>query len=97
MDKKWVIYNGRRMIAGWPEKIEQAQLLKTLTINGQVYERIRYGDERSDWNADRVPCHDCGVIKGQFHVGPACDVEECPRCGGQLIGCDCDVEDESPV
>jgi len=26
------------------------------------------------------PCHDCGVVKGQFHVLAACDSELCPKC-----------------
>ena len=36
-------------------------------------------------------CGDCGAKNGQFHHGN-CDVERCPKCGGQLISCDCDVE-----
>lgn len=39
-------------------------------------------------------CHDCAVEVGSYHH-PGCDVERCPRCGGQLISCDClDDEDE---
>jgi len=35
-----------------------------------------------------VRCHDCGVAAGGFHhVG--CDMEICPRCGGQFLGCSC--------
>jgi hypothetical protein len=34
-------------------------------------------------------CHDCDVLAGHYHH-PGCDWEECPRCHGQLIGCDCD-------
>jgi len=34
------------------------------------------------------PCHDCGVVYGECHH-PGCDVEECPWCGKQSIGCDC--------
>ena len=40
-------------------------------------------------------CHDCYVVAGAFHH-PGCDMEVCPKCGGQLISCDCldDGEDE---
>jgi len=33
-------------------------------------------------------CHDCGVKIGHYHH-PGCDMEICPRCGEQLISCDC--------
>jgi hypothetical protein len=37
-----------------------------------------------------IRCHDCGVAAGGFHhVG--CDMEICPRCGGQFFGCACFV------
>jgi hypothetical protein len=35
-----------------------------------------------------VTCHDCGVKSGKPHK-PGCDVEKCPKCGCQLISCDC--------
>jgi hypothetical protein len=34
------------------------------------------------------PCHDCSVIQGELHLD-GCDVEVCPRCGGQYLGCEC--------
>ena len=87
-----VIYNGVPMHPKWPARIEEAQKLKTYVINGKEYRRIAYGDEEDDWGADDAPCHDCKVGKGQYHVGPACDVERCPCCGGQVISCDCEYE-----
>lgn len=44
-------------------------------------------------------CHDCGIKHGGWHH-PGCDVERCPRCGGQIITCGClDAPDgvEQPI
>ena len=95
MDKeKIVVHNGVEMASDWPERILAAQGSPTYRIDGKVFERIRYGKEPDDWGAERGPCHDCGVVKGQFHV-PGCDVERCPRCGGQSISCTCSYEEDS--
>ena len=33
-------------------------------------------------------CHDCNAKSGGFHH-PGCDMEQCPKCNGQLISCGC--------
>jgi hypothetical protein len=65
-------------------------------IYGVDYDRIPYGQGHSV-PIDGMPdlCHDCGVEKGGYHH-PGCDMETCPRCGGQIIYCNCiDLDDEA--
>jgi hypothetical protein len=75
-----------------PAKIDRAQTLKHYRIGGELFARIKYGDECFGWRVATTPCHDCAVTEGQFHV-PGCDVEECPNCHTQLLSCECDVWD----
>ncbi len=35
---------------------------------------------------------ECGVSREECHL-PGCDMERCPRCNGQLISCDCLLEE----
>ena len=65
-------------------------------IEGKQHARIRYGDEAEDWSADRLPCHDCGAVKGEYHQRE-CDVERCPRCGRQWITCGCGANVGDPT
>lgn len=54
-----------------------------------MYNRIKAGD-KNDWVRPGEVCHDCGAPYGTYHH-PGCDMERCPRCGHQLISCDCEV------
>ena len=60
-----------------------------IKCGGKLYKRIKYGDEGFKWSDER--CHDCGAKPGHYHHYN-CDVEECPVCGGQLDGCDCEYK-----
>ena len=78
-DEKRIEYNGRQVLASWPEEVESAQKCT------HVYfvERLPRTPHQ-----DREPCHDCAVLPGQLHV-PGCDWERCPKCGEQAISCPC--------
>ncbi len=55
-----------------------------VTIGGKSYKR-----DTSEYDQN-FKCHDCGIINRPEHIHHfGCDVERCPKCGGQLISCDC--------
>ncbi|HSE44251.1 MAG TPA: hypothetical protein VLA89_02870 [Gemmatimonadales bacterium] len=59
----------------------------SLGEDAQPVKRIFCG-EGDDWGADCVGgvCHDCNAGPGQPHHA-GCDIERCPKCGGQMLGC----------
>ena len=50
---------------------------------GKAYARSTYHFGEGDGR-----CHDCNAKHGNIHH-EGCDVERCPKCGGQFISCDC--------
>ncbi len=76
-------------ICGQPMLKADGCSCEEVKCNGEKYTRIKYGDE--DFKLVEVACPGCGAKEGHFHHYN-CDREECPACGGQLIGCDCNPE-----
>jgi hypothetical protein len=93
---EFVIYRGQKMSKGWPTRIKKAQKVDTCHIGTETYSRIPYGNERHGPDAEHNPCPDCGAIKGQLHVPDCCEVEECPRCHGHRLTCDCRFLSRNP-
>ena len=84
--EEFVYYNGTEVHRSIPLDILKFQKYNGLHIGGVFYSRIPYGKEKFEWLSN--PCHDCGCLKGQYHL-EFCDVEECPSCQGQFLGCEC--------
>jgi hypothetical protein len=82
------------------DEFQESQKQKIEKLHGKLYRRIKYGDEKwFDENNKLIdmlefsknPCHDCNAIRGQYHCF-GCDVEQCPRCKNQFLGCGCKLK-----
>lgn len=60
-----VEYRGATLASFWPEKIRTAQSFTHYVVE-RVLARIPYGAEAHDGGARARPCHDCGVLEGEF-------------------------------
>ena len=85
---RYEMLNGQRVVAGWGERLREAQGKRVYRIRRKLYERIPFGSDEGGKATDAESCRDCAAARGQLHV-PRCCVEDCPRCGGQVISCEC--------
>ena len=65
-------------------------------IEGCSISHVKIGNEiyeRNKMDPFEPQCHDCGAGSGNYHH-PGCDVEDCPKCRGQMLWCNCfeDIE-----
>ncbi len=69
------------------------------TSHGKSVKRIAYGEERNYMDKECISqdlfvfyeyCPDCGAKQGEYHM-PDCDIERCPICKKQKLGCNCDL------
>lgn len=91
MSEQSEIVNGEPACKGHGKRLADAQAQTHYQIGNRKYKRIRYGNEGYEgrgWSDEVVPCNDCAAAFGQLHV-PGCDLERCPKCGGQWIACEC--------
>lgn len=92
-----IVYNGREIHKAFVQEIIEAQTLTHYVIDCVPIERVKYGEEKRwleiDSSYSDIACHDCAVVKGQYHV-PGCDVEACPKCNKSAIVCGCNYEED---
>ena len=69
---------------------QEMSIVDTCVLNLQI--KFPDGSElpssTEHFNEESGRCHDCHIKHGGHHH-PGCDVERCPKFGGQLISCHC--------
>jgi hypothetical protein len=90
-DDDIVEFFGQRMTRDWAEMLRASQDESHVVMDGVSYARVPYGSEtfRQPVEAEHGPCRHCNTLKGKLHEFN-CDYEQCPRCGWQLMSCDCE-------
>lgn len=66
-----------------------------IVLRGKKYEKKKWGEgDYKDLAKAIGSCGDCATAVGSYHhVG--CDLEDCPRCGQQFIGCGCIMSEKN--
>lgn len=95
--KDFVVFRNDEMHISYKEKfLREIEVNKYVGImidkNNKKYERIAYGKEPG-FNAEvkHEFCPDCTAAIGEFHY-ECCDIEICPKCGFQLLSCECELD-----
>ncbi|WP_149867095.1 hypothetical protein [Solirubrum puertoriconensis] len=82
-----------------PSSIIEAQFLNGYKIESKEFNRIPFGEEEIFISGALIPkdtCGDCGVKEGMYHTF-RCDQEQCPKCGWQVLTCECDIEENIEI
>lgn len=72
-------------------EFKHSQAVKSFRIGGRDFDRIPCGYEQGEWYGIEDHCSNCGMLTGFLHHLP-CDLEQCPRCKGQALSCNCKYE-----
>lgn len=70
---------------------EPDQSITHVSSCGVRYARVRCGSE-ADMKGEMDFCSDCFAKSGQYHA-VGCDLEQCPKCHGQMISCGCSIDE----
>ncbi len=71
-----------------------SQSIHSFRIAGHEYPRILYGYERGEFAESEIAadeCPDCDHPTGFYH-DLGCELEQCPCCEQQALGCACAYE-----
>lgn len=87
-----IIYRGIKIYKQFPSELLGIQKFNAIMViideEEHFLERYKYGFAPNDKLTENYKCDDCNVFRGEYHL-EHCDLEECPKCGGQFLTCNC--------